>query len=152
MAVHCVRYCIGWVSSVQVHGDHIVSAGWDASIKVWQLNTNAGGNSATNFVTSTNHNEKHADPHPHQLPAASASASASASGSSGNGMVSGRCVSTVTDDAAAALFCCRWDPTTNRVLAGSRRAAVHEWDLTTGTLKQTFMGHTKQVNQRLRGL
>mgnify|MGYP001096351450 CR=1 FL=1 len=73
----------------------------------------------------------------------------------------GSCVKTLTsDDTGNVIYClqvsaacsefigntspfAQWDPISSRVVTGTRRTALQMWDLTSGNLVQTFMGHTK---------
>jgi WD40 repeat protein len=146
-----------WLSCVQLNAatQSVISGGWDAQIKLWHYETDplppvvveadvkqpiVAGGAAGAAVAG-----------PGAASSAGAGAGAGAGAAAAGGMGRGnRCVATLaTEDAGDAVYCCRWDVKSNRVLSGGRRMAVHEWDLNTQQLTQNLMGHTKQVRTRV---
>jgi WD40 repeat protein len=57
----------------------------------------------------------------------------------------GKCVATLEGDAANVVYCQQWEVKRQRVTAGTRRAVIQVWDLTSERMSCTYMGHTKQV-------
>lgn len=61
------------------------------------------------------------------------------------GPIGGTCVQTLRNEAGNVVYCLQWDPLSATVICGTRRQAIQQWDLNTGQLVKTFMGHTKDV-------